>query len=190
MAQQTIEESELIKVSRPKINDMFTEVYTAIGVLENTVDGLEGGVDGEDGASAYEVAISNGFVGTEVEWLASLVGEQGPQGEKGDTGDTGPQGEQGQKGDTGDTGAQGEQGLKGDAGDAGPAGPNEITTETETDIAGVLKGNGSTIEAVTVGTDVIEGDGTVTKIVKLTQAAYDLLDPPHATTHYLIVEAS
>ena len=33
-----------------------------------------------NGASAYELAVANGFVGTETEWLASLVGPQGPQG--------------------------------------------------------------------------------------------------------------
>lgn len=38
------------------------------------------GETGADGASAYQVALQEGFVGTEAEWLASLEGEQGPQG--------------------------------------------------------------------------------------------------------------
>ncbi len=40
-------------------------------------DGLDGvdGTDGIDGASAYEVAVANGFVGTEAQWLASLKGD-------------------------------------------------------------------------------------------------------------------
>jgi hypothetical protein len=38
------------------------------------------GETGPDGASAYQVAVQGGFVGTEAEWLASLEGEQGPQG--------------------------------------------------------------------------------------------------------------
>ena len=33
-----------------------------------------GGIKGEDGKSAYQIAVENGFVGTEVEWLASLKG--------------------------------------------------------------------------------------------------------------------
>jgi hypothetical protein len=41
------------------------------------------GADGEDGLSAYEVSVANGFVGTEVEWLASLQGEQGEPGSGG-----------------------------------------------------------------------------------------------------------
>ena len=48
------------------------------------------------GLSAYEVAVENGFVGTEAEWLASL---------KGDTGETGPQGPQGPQGPKGDPGS-------------------------------------------------------------------------------------
>jgi len=41
------------------------------------------GTNGEDGASAYEVAVANGFVGTEAEWLASLIGPQGEPGSGG-----------------------------------------------------------------------------------------------------------
>ncbi|MGW2130466.1 GDSL-type esterase/lipase family protein [Streptomyces coelicoflavus] len=37
------------------------------------------------GDSAYEVAVEAGFVGTEAEWLASLVGAQGPKGDPGNT---------------------------------------------------------------------------------------------------------
>ncbi|MFE1071006.1 hypothetical protein ACFW5W_07220 [Streptomyces sp. NPDC058783] len=53
------------------------------------------------GDSAYEVAVDNGFVGTEAEWLASLVGPQGAQGEQGPQGVQGEQGPQGVKGDQG-----------------------------------------------------------------------------------------
>lgn len=38
------------------------------------------GRDGSDGASAYQLAVDNGFVGTEEEWLDSLVGPEGPTG--------------------------------------------------------------------------------------------------------------
>lgn len=43
------------------------------------VDGAPGqdGVNGSDGKSAYEIAVENGFVGTESEWLASLKGADG-----------------------------------------------------------------------------------------------------------------
>lgn len=53
------------------------------------------------GLSAYQVAVKNGFEGTEEEWLESLKGD------KGDTGPAGPAGPQGPKGDTGPAGADG-----------------------------------------------------------------------------------
>lgn len=40
----------------------------------------EPGTDGKDGLSAYELALKNGFSGTEAEWIASLRGEEGISG--------------------------------------------------------------------------------------------------------------
>lgn len=71
------------------------------------------GKDGAAGKSAYQIAVANGFDGTEQAWLASLKGE------KGDKGDTGAAGAKGEKGDTGATGAKGEKGDKGDPGKDG-----------------------------------------------------------------------
>lgn len=58
---------------------------------------------GKDGLSAYEVAVKNGFKGSETEWLASLVGPPGPKGDTGETGDRGPRGLQGEPGTDGYT---------------------------------------------------------------------------------------
>ena len=44
------------------------------------IDPDEPGPEGPQGLSAYQVALANGFVGTEVEWLASLVGADGDDG--------------------------------------------------------------------------------------------------------------
>lgn len=41
------------------------------------------GDDGADGLSAYQIAVIEGFVGTEAEWLASLQGAPGEDGEDG-----------------------------------------------------------------------------------------------------------
>lgn len=82
---------------------------------ENGADG-QPGKQGADGLSAYQIAVDNGFTGTEAEWLASLKGEAGPQGPKGNTGSTGATGPKGDKGDKGDTGEQGPQGETGPAG--------------------------------------------------------------------------
>ena len=81
---------------------------------------------GPQGLSAYQVAVKNGFVGTEQEWLDSLVGEKGDKGDKGDTGEQGIQGERGLQGEQGIQGVQGEKGDKGDKGDKGQDGTNGI----------------------------------------------------------------
>lgn len=44
-------------------------------------------------------------------------------------------------------------GSRGPEGPTGPAGPNEITTDTATTLNGMLKGNGSTVQAATAGVD-------------------------------------
>lgn len=43
---------------------------------------------GNDGKSAYEIAVDNGFIGTETEWLESLKGEPGKDGAPGADGYT------------------------------------------------------------------------------------------------------
>ena len=108
-------------------------VSESIAALSTRIDiqcGTGGGYGGQgsNGASAYEVAVSQGFVGDESEWLASLVGPKGDTGTAGAAGSDGAQGAQGPKGDTGAAGSQGvkgdtgSQGLKGDTGATGPAG--------------------------------------------------------------------
>lgn len=47
------------------------------------------GTAGINGLSAYQVAVANGYVGTEQQWLTSLVGIQGPQGVQGPQGPAG-----------------------------------------------------------------------------------------------------
>jgi hypothetical protein len=101
--------------------DQTGYVLTTEGWAEGGGGG-EPGPPGPPGESAYEVAVDNGFEGTEEEWLASLVGPTGP---KGDTGATGPQGP---KGDTGDTGPAGPTGATGPQGDPGVGVPTGGTT--------------------------------------------------------------
>ncbi|MBQ7798936.1 MAG: collagen-like protein, partial [Oscillospiraceae bacterium] len=82
----------------------------------------------KDGASAYEIAVKNGFEGTEAEWIDSLQGpqgDQGLQGIQGEKGEPGPRGPQGEKGETGATGAPGKDGADGKDGiDGRDADPN------------------------------------------------------------------
>jgi hypothetical protein len=89
------------------------------------------------GKSAYDVAVENGFVGSEIEWIASLIGPVGPAGTQGVPGIAGPAGPPGVPGQPGIAGApgppgsigpagpagiQGEPGIAGPPGSAGPAG--------------------------------------------------------------------
>lgn len=53
--------------------------------------GIQGepGSNGLAGASAYQIAVGNGFNGSESEWISSLVGPKGDKGDKGDAGNNG-----------------------------------------------------------------------------------------------------
>ncbi len=62
----------------------------------------------------------------------------------------GPQGEQGETGPQGETGLPGADGA--DGADGAP-GPNEVTTSTDTNIAGLLKGEAGKVAAAIEGTD-------------------------------------
>lgn len=53
----------------------------SLGPLVKQLTGIGGG--GDDGKSAYEIAVLNGFEGTEAEWLESLVGDDGYTPQKG-----------------------------------------------------------------------------------------------------------
>lgn len=116
-------------------NNAIIETSSIQDVLitrETDTEIIAQGVPGVRGASAYEIAVENGFSGTEKEWLDSLIGSVGaigPVGPKGDTGPmgpVGPQGAQGVQGPKGDVGDKGEPGPKGDAGEQGPIGPQGL----------------------------------------------------------------
>lgn len=113
-----------VEPSDPELGDLWFDttddsfyVYDGTAFIENV------GEPGAEGPSAYEVAVDNGFEGTEAEWLLSLEGPAGPKGDTGDTGAVGPQGPQGETGPQGIQGIQGEKGDKGDKGDTGDTGP-------------------------------------------------------------------
>ncbi len=111
---------------------------------------------GADGSSAYEIAVENGFSGTESDWLASLVGPEGIQGPPLDFYNAFQYLALSQGYDsTGDWADSlvGSQGGEGPQGDPGPAGPNEVSTSTSTNITGILRGDGSTVVAAVAGTD-------------------------------------
>ena len=62
------------------------------------------GKDGKDGKSAYQIAVENGFEGSETEWLASLKGADGRNGIDGKDGTNGTNGKDGKDGTNGTNG--------------------------------------------------------------------------------------
>jgi hypothetical protein len=120
----------------------FGVVITIVDADGETSATLHNGANGEkgtDGKSAYQIAVEQGYQGSESDWLSSLKGDKGDTGERGEKGDTGLQGERGEKGETGQQGEQGPMGEKGEKGDAGVAGKDGFSP-----IANVVK-DGSVI---------------------------------------------
>lgn len=105
----------------------LVEVPSSMGTIN--IPSAAAGPPGDPGKSAYQVAVDNGFSGTQAQWLASLVGTQGPQGIPGPAGaDSTVPGPQGPAGPAGaDSTVPGPQGPAGPAGAnstvPGPAGP-------------------------------------------------------------------
>ncbi len=62
------------------------ELDAHYALIKNLIDdGLLRGEQGAPGESAYEIAVHNGYQGTEEEWLNSLKGLKGEKGDKGDS---------------------------------------------------------------------------------------------------------
>lgn len=78
----------------PPTPDLYTQLLQKIGEAEK----------GKDGKSAYQIAIENGFVGIEIEWLESLKGADGKDGVNGKDGADGQNGADGQDGVNGSDG--------------------------------------------------------------------------------------
>ena len=99
----------------PPTPDLYAQL---IAEIDKKIADVHDGKDGADGKSAYQIAVDNGYPGTEQAWLASLKGD------KGDTGEPGATGEKGEPGEKGDTGAAGKDGRDGTDGAAGRDGVN------------------------------------------------------------------
>ena len=84
-AQKTLPDNTTGEISEADVRAVF-------GALANSALWHDESSTGPTGASAYEIAVASGFIGSEAEWLASL---QGPVGPRGATGKTGPAGANG-----------------------------------------------------------------------------------------------
>lgn len=171
-------------------------IVDADGETSATLHNGANGEKGTDGKSAYQIAIEQGYQGSESDWLSSLKGDKGEKGNTGAKGNPGQDGAEGksayaiavehgyedsedkwilslkgEKGDPGDRGLQGVPGEKGEKGDAGVAGKDGFSP-----IANVVK-DGSVITIT-----ITDKSGTTT--VTLTEsAAVDLT--PYAKVNYV-----
>ena len=142
--------SPKVKAEQMKSGVVIT-IVDADGETSATLHHGANGEKGTDGKSAYQIAVEQGYQGSESDWLSSLKGDKGNTGAKGNPGQDGADGKsayaiavehgyedseekwllslKGEKGDTGergekgDTGLQGERGEKGETGQQGKQGP-------------------------------------------------------------------
>ena len=183
-------------------------IVDADGKTSATLHNGANGEKGTDGKSAYQIAVEQGYQGSESDWLSSLKGDKGEKGNTGAKGNPGQDGADGKsayaiavehgyensedewllslKGEKGDTGERGEKGEKGDPGDRGLQGvPGEKGEKGDAGVAG--KDGFSPIANVVKDGSVItititDKNGTTT--VTLTEgAAVDLT--PYAEVNYV-----
>ena len=180
-------------------------IVDADGETSATLHNGANGEKGTDGKSAYQIAVEQGYQGSESDWLSSLKGDKGNTGAKGNPGQDGADGKsayaiavehgyedseekwllslKGEKGDTGErgekgnTGDRGLQGVPGEKGEKGDAGvAGKDGTDGFSPIANVVK-DGSVITIT-----ITDKNGTTT--VTLTEgAAVDLT--PYAKVTYV-----
>ena len=128
----------------------FGVVITIVDADGETSATLHNGANGEkgtDGKSAYQIAVEQGYQGSESDWLSSLKGDKGEKGNTGAKGNPGQDGAEGksayaiavehgyedseekwllslkgEKGDTGERGEKGDTGLQGERGEKGETG--------------------------------------------------------------------
>ena len=192
----------------PPTPDLYAQLLDAI---DKKIVSLHDGKDGVDGKSAYEIAVDNGYPGTEQAWLASLKGDKGDTGEPGAAGKDGRDGTDGAAGRDGVNGASayeiavqhgysgsetawleslhGADGAKGDTGAAGAKGEKgDKGNPGETGAAGKDGADGfSPVAKVEKSGSVVTitiTDANGTTIATLTEgAAVDLT--PYAKTVYV-----
>ena len=125
------------------------------------------GSNGADGKSAYELAVADGFSGTQAEWLASLIGPAGVDGTDGHDGAPGAPGADGADGNEGAPGAQGVPGEPGKDGTNGTDGKSAYQIAVANGFSGTqaqwltsLKGDKGDPGPVYEAAGAVNADGT------------------------------
>ena len=153
--------------------------YDSLSALQAAVTSpAAGDAYGVGTATPYDIYVLDG-AGNEWKNNGPIQGPQGPAGEAATiqvgTVTTGAAGSSAQVTNSGSSsaavldfviprGADGTDGMDGTDGPQGPAGPNEVSTTTATNITGLIKGNGSTVQQAVAGED-YEAAGTAANAV-------------------------
>ena len=193
--------SPKVKAEQMKSGVVIT-IVDADGETSATLHNGANGEKGTDGKSAYQIALEQGYQGSESDWLSSLKGDKGDKGNTGAKGNPGQDGAEGksayaiavehgyedseekwllslkgEKGDTGERGEKGDTGLQGVPGEKGEKGDAGVAGKDGfSPIANVVK-DGSVITIT-----ITDKNGTTT--VTLTEgAAVDLT--PYAEVTYV-----
>ena len=193
--------SPKVKAEQMKSGVVIT-IVDADGETSATLHNGANGEKGTDGKSAYQIAVEQGYQGSESDWLSSLKGDKGEKGNTGAKGNPGQDGAdgksayaiavehgyedseekwllslKGEKGDTGERGEKGDTGLQGERGERGEKGDAGVAGKDGfSPIANVVK-DGSVITIT-----ITDKNGTTT--VTLTEgAAVDLT--PYAEVNYV-----
>lgn len=134
-----------------------------VSISEDSSANASVGEDLPRGKSAYEIAVENGFDGTEAEWLASLkgaTGAAGADGKDGENGETPYIGDNGNwfvgsddtgKPSRGEKGADGAPGKDGAQGKDGADGHTPVITATKTNGVTTVKADGTEIATISDG---------------------------------------
>ena len=193
--------SPKVKAEQMKSGVVIT-IVDADGETSATLHNGANGEKGTDGKSAYQIAVEQGYQGSESDWLSSLKGDKGDKGNTGAKGNPGQDGAEGksayaiavehgyedsedkwllslkgEKGDAGERGEKGDTGLQGERGEKGEKGDAGVAGKDGfSPIANVVK-DGSVITIT-----ITDKNGTTT--VTLTEgAAVDLT--PYANVTYV-----
>ena len=138
--------SPKVKAEQMKSGVVIT-IVDADGETSATLHNGANGEKGTDGKSAYQIAVEQGYQGSESDWLSSLKGDKGEKGNTGAKGNPGQDGAdgksayaiavehgyedsedkwllslKGEKGDAGERGEKGDTGLQGERGERGETG--------------------------------------------------------------------
>ena len=145
--------SPKVKAEQMKSGVVIT-IVDADGETSATLHNGANGEKGTDGKSAYQIAVEQGYQGSESDWLSSLKGDKGEKGNTGAKGNPGQDGAdgksayaiavehgyedseekwllslKGEKGDTGERGEKGDTGLQGERGEKGETGQQGVPGE-------------------------------------------------------------